>query len=603
MATNPNNLSKFWQELKRRNVIRVITVYAGAAFVIIELINNITEPLRLPEWTPTLVIVLLAIGFPVVFIFSWIYDVHTEGGIVKTESADEIKLEGRPKSSNSWKLASYMSFAVILGLILFNILGIRNKTKIDESLAKSIAVLPFHNFSGDPEQEYMCEGLTEEIISYLFKVKSFDEIRSLTSVLPYKDSEKTTPEIAEGLKVNYILQGSYKRMENNLKITAQLIEAKDDKPLWLQDYEIPYGEIMGIPGNIALQIADHLKAFISEDVQQNISKLPTESLEAYELIQQVKSIFNARPFEERPTIIDLAEKAITLDPDYADPYAWKGTMIIADGFYWGAREMKSVAWEAEEFLDKALRIDPDNLMANWGMAIIDFFVKWDYVQVVQYAERFKAQLSSDININFASAGFWLKMGRLEEALLWIEPRSLPVSDIYVYIQIIEGETDYARDLVEKGLDSLGSVIFLKAALLYTWMKDYDQAMFYFDSVISIGQEPERWLPKRQANLAVASFKLGRTDLSRTMISNLIKRSDTTSVGSPAYFTGWYYSWIGELDSAFYWLDKAVQNRSPDLTWFKVDPAFNTLKDDPRYWGLYERTGFKAYDDFVASKKE
>ena len=110
----PNKLSRFWQELKRRNVVRVITVYGGATFVIIELINNITDPLRLPEWTPTLVIVLLAIGFPIVIIFSWIYDVHPEGGIVKTEPSEKAKTDEIPGSSSRWKIASYISFVVIV---------------------------------------------------------------------------------------------------------------------------------------------------------------------------------------------------------------------------------------------------------------------------------------------------------------------------------------------------------------------------------------------------------------------------------------------------------------------------------------------------------
>ena len=122
MAGNPNKLSRIWQELKRRNVIRVITVYAGAAFVIIELINNITEPLRLPDWTPTFVIVLLAIGFPIVIIFSWIYDVHPKEGMVKTEPAHKLKTEEISKSFSSWKIASYISFAVIVGLIVLNII-------------------------------------------------------------------------------------------------------------------------------------------------------------------------------------------------------------------------------------------------------------------------------------------------------------------------------------------------------------------------------------------------------------------------------------------------------------------------------------------------
>jgi TolB-like protein len=595
----PNKLSRFWQELKRRKVIHVTTVYAGAAFVIIELVNNVAEPLHLPSWTPTLVIILLAVGFPVALIFSWIFDVTPEG-IERTEPPGEQVKTGKTTVSGSWRIATYAGILIILGLIAYNIFGGKKSPGIDESLARSIAVLPFHNFSGDPGQDDMCEGLTDEIISNLFKLNSFNEVRSLTSVLPYNDSKKSTTEIAEALHVNYILEGSYKRMGDDLKITAQLIEPKSDNHIWLHDYEIPYTEVMGIPGEIAYQIAEHLKAFMTEEEQQNISSLPTENLEAYELVQRVKSIFNAQPFENRDTIINLAEKAMALDPDYADPYAWKGTMIIAEGFFWGSREMKSVAWEAEEYFDKALRIDPDNFMANWGKVVIDFFVRWDYVRVVEFSEKFREQLHSDINLNFANAGFWLKMGRLDEALLWTQQASHAVPVIYTQIQILEGNTEYAREMMAKGLDSLGLPVFLDAAVLYTWMQDFDRAMFCFDSLIAIGQDPDRWLPISQADLAVASFKTGHTGQARAMIGKLIERSDTTSVGSPAYYTGWYYSWIGEADSAFYWLDKAVENRSPDLTWLKVDPAFNSLKDDPRYWDLYERTGFKAYDDYCST---
>ena len=151
----PNKLSQFWQELKRRNVVRVITVYAGAAFVIIELINNITEPLRLPDWTPTLVIVLLGIGFPIAIIFSWIYDIHPEEGVVKTEPANKVKAEDIPKSSSGWKIASYISFVVIVGLVVLNVVSRSGTKQIPE---KSIAVLPFRNESSDEKNEYIIKG-------------------------------------------------------------------------------------------------------------------------------------------------------------------------------------------------------------------------------------------------------------------------------------------------------------------------------------------------------------------------------------------------------------------------------------------------------------
>ena len=173
-----NKLSQFWQELKRRNVVRVVTVYAGAAFVIIELINNITEPLRLPEWTPTLVIVLLVIGFPIVIIFSWIYDIHPEGGIVKTEPVEKAVSIQDSKTSNGWKISSYISFIVILVLIAINIFGSKKDYRIDESLEKSIAVLPFRNLSGDLGQDFICDGLTEEVINNLYKVESLNRVPS-----------------------------------------------------------------------------------------------------------------------------------------------------------------------------------------------------------------------------------------------------------------------------------------------------------------------------------------------------------------------------------------------------------------------------------------
>jgi hypothetical protein len=141
----PNKLSQFWQELKRRKVTRTITVYAAAAFVILELLSIIIEPLRLPDWTLQFAIVFLCIGFIIAVILSWIYDVHPEGGIVKTEPVHKVKEEDIPKSSYSWKIASYFSFVVIVGLIVLNIIPRSKLSNTKGILDKSIAVLPLDN--------------------------------------------------------------------------------------------------------------------------------------------------------------------------------------------------------------------------------------------------------------------------------------------------------------------------------------------------------------------------------------------------------------------------------------------------------------------------
>ena len=162
MPDPTNKISNFWQELKRRKVVRVITVYAAAAFVILELVSIIIEPLRLPEWTLAMVIVLLAIGFIIAVILSWIYDVTPEG-IEKTRLSKETKEvvpETRIRILN-WKIATYTSLVIIIGLILAHIFRPKVDT-MNSELAKSIAVIPFKNFSTDPDQDNICFSLKDD---------------------------------------------------------------------------------------------------------------------------------------------------------------------------------------------------------------------------------------------------------------------------------------------------------------------------------------------------------------------------------------------------------------------------------------------------------
>ena len=151
MAGNPNKLSQFWLELKRRRVVHVITVYASAAFVIIELVNNLSEPLNLPVNLPTIVIIVLAVGFPLAIILSWLYDLTSEG-VEKTRHVSEIQEGEKTIVPGAWKIATYVSFVVIIGLVVLNVMGKSNQ--IRPGSIQSLVVLPFVNFTGDDQLEY-----------------------------------------------------------------------------------------------------------------------------------------------------------------------------------------------------------------------------------------------------------------------------------------------------------------------------------------------------------------------------------------------------------------------------------------------------------------
>jgi len=252
MPYSPNKLSQFWQELKRRKVIHVIIVYATASFVIIELVNNVYETLNLPEWTPAFTLIILAIGFPLAIIFSWIFDI-TAKGIRKTGPLGAGTQENETHS-------------------------IKVKTTTAEN---SIIVLPFENISPDPDQEYFSDGMTEEIITDLSHIHDLMVI-SRSSAMTFKGTKSTIKEIAEKVNVRYVLEGSVRKAGNSLRITAQLIDGVNDVHLWADKYSGTLDDIFDIQEKVSKSIVDALKIKLSPDEKYRMAQQKINDATAYE---------------------------------------------------------------------------------------------------------------------------------------------------------------------------------------------------------------------------------------------------------------------------------------------------------------------------------
>ncbi|GAI90312.1 unnamed protein product, partial [marine sediment metagenome] len=207
MPDKPNNFIRFWQELKRRKAVRVIIVYAAAAFVILEAVDIITPALLLPSWTVTFIIVLLAIGFPIAIIFSWIFDI-TPKGIKKTKPIKPAK-----EQKEDYLLSDKIS-----------------------RFENSIAVLPFQDMSPQKDQEYFCDGMTEEIINALTQVASLKVI-ARTSSFAFKGKQKDVRDIGQKLNVETLLEGSIQKEGNRLRITTQLVKVADGFHIWSERYD------------------------------------------------------------------------------------------------------------------------------------------------------------------------------------------------------------------------------------------------------------------------------------------------------------------------------------------------------------------------------
>jgi TolB-like protein/Tfp pilus assembly protein PilF len=487
---------------------------------------------------------------------------------------------------------------IIAGLFLFNLTGSKKQIKVDTELKKSIAVLPFQNFSGDPSQEYMSDGLTDEIINHLYKIASFDKVVSLSSVLTYKGTDKRLPEIASELEVNYILEGTYKKIGDSVRVTAQLIEPKNDKHLWQNEYNRLYKEIISIQADIALQIADQIRAFLTDSEKQNIRNIPTTNQEAYELLQQAQNLWHTRSYNSVDQLIDFGLKAIELDPEYAGAYAWVGLMNMVKGSLFGSVEMQTIAWDAVSYFEKALELDPDNGAGHLGLAVLNDYIRWDHIRAdKEFTKALETEPNNPGYIN--SYTEWLvKMNRIYD--VWEYLDTTKMSSQLIQLHILSGNKTKAHRSIKKYKESIGKDVGLGEC--YIWLEEYDSAKICLEQAIQ-NDDSRMSLPRSQAWLALVYYKTKNHSQAQLIINKLIDKSKESSVGSPEYFLGWYYSGVGAIDSAFYWLEKAYNARSPEMPWLKVTPVFKNLKNDKRYWDLYERTGHKAYDEYYEKTRK
>ena len=250
------------EELKRRKVFRVLASYAVVVFVIMQLVEILFPIFNLPQWTQQFIVILLLIGFPIAAIFSWIFD-RTPNGLIKTKKSESVKStlkNDRPfylQKRNIFLFAGVL-FGLILGSFGQNILP-----KSEGINYKSIAVLPFENLSKDGEDEYFADGMTEDILTELSKIKDLLVI-SRTTIMKYKGTKKTIKEIGKELGVANILEGSIRLSGNRVRITGQLINALNDQHLWAEKYDRDIEDIFSVQDEVANAIANACLLYTSD---------------------------------------------------------------------------------------------------------------------------------------------------------------------------------------------------------------------------------------------------------------------------------------------------------------------------------------------------
>jgi len=415
-----NKIIVFWQELKRRNVVRRNAVYAGAAFVILELVSIVVEPLRLPDWTLLLVIILLSIGFIVSIVLSWIYETNSEGRLEKTKALDREGLEEKTAESLTWKIASYISFVVIALLIILNIIPRtkRSVERIDQE--KTIAVLPFQNLSNDSTQAYFCEAIREEILNHLDKVEVFS-VRSRTSTDQYRDTDKNISTIGKELNVNYLVEGSIGFEENQIKIWIQLINASTDEHIWSEDFIREKRQIFAIQSEIAQTLAEELKTTLSPEEIEKIEHKPTENTDAYQ------AYIRGRYFANQPHYIpenwDQAlrnyQEAVEIDSTFALAY---GGLAKSHALYrylrWDLSESRLE--QADQAAENALKYGSDQPEVHLALGYYYLYAYRDQKQKEKHWNIAVKGLPNNTEIMVAKAAGLETQGKWEDANLLLQ---------------------------------------------------------------------------------------------------------------------------------------------------------------------------------------
>ncbi len=363
MSRTPNKVNRFWQELKRRKVIHVITLYASASFVLIELINNVSEPLNLPQVLSTIAIVVLAVGFPFAVVLSWIFDV-TPKGVEKTKPSSEIAEEEKTATPNSWRIATYISVVVIIGLISFNVI---TRTNLSENLSrygKSIAVLPFINDSQDEEAEMFINGTMESILNKLSSIKDL-RVMQRESVEPYRDTIVPVAEITEKLRISHVLKGSMRKYGDRIVISVQLID-QENNTVWSGQYDRDINdieELFNLESKIAQEVAGQIKATITPEEEHRIEKVPTTDPTALLLCLKADKDFVESVHSGNREYLKSANKlyrqALTYDSTYAKAIAGLGWVYLFSNQY-GDRSQETFLDSAKIFIDRSLSYDSEN---------------------------------------------------------------------------------------------------------------------------------------------------------------------------------------------------------------------------------------------------
>lgn len=450
-------------------------------------------------------------------------------------------------------------------------------------LEKSIAVLPFVNLSYDQSQEYFADGITENILIQLSALPQLRVI-SRTSVMRYKKSTKSAPEIATELGVKFILEGSAQAHGNKVRINVQLVDALRDQHIWSKVFVDNMDDIFAIQSNVAEVVATELNSSINPRQNEKLKEIPTKNLEAYDLFLKGRHAFNQWGVDGYRAATEYYKQAIEKDPDFKQAYSALASSYSARMSWNG----DLAPGEAEKYINFYLeKANEGGFSDNYYLtkAFLQFFVAKDFIS----AQKLLLQ-AIDVRPNSATVLYTYSyllnmMGRFTEALEYVnKAKSIdPLTVAYFNYQTI---TLYLLNRYEEALSTLNEALKLYPSVLrfydylgriYLTMGKYKEAI---EAILSGLRFSKIRPPSMIAYLASAYAYAKQTDKANELLDELVKRSDASEKGVNIYLVHAFNA-LGDKNSAWLYYDKAIKTNDIDLIWWNVDPLLENLRSHQR----------------------
>ncbi len=575
----------------RRNVAKVAVVYLIAGWLTMQVADVMFPALNLPEWLTSAIAALLLIGFPFALIFAWAFELTPEG--IKKESEIDRSESITPQTGKKLNTSITIILSIALGFMLVDKFMLQPEDAVEApeavvaDIKPSIAVLPFVNMSGDTDNEYFSDGLSEELLNLLAKIPAL-HVAGRTSSFQFKDTNEDLRLIGEKLNVANVLEGSVRQSGTRLRITAQLINADTGYHLWSETYDRELTDVFAIQDEIASNVVNALRLKLLGD-ELPIASHGTENIEAYNLYLRALYLADRTTEADFLNAMEALKRAVEIDPNYAQAYALMADthQLLVSGFVGeGSESFEEGFAQVHAYADKALELDPNLPEGLFAKAS----ALWaGDLNVELSAHYYMKGLQLDPN-NTLGAG-WLSFLRLSqgryaegielaEQVLTVDPLSINALRSLGDTYRVAGFPDKAIETYNRALELQPDTARVNGRLARMALARGD----FETAAVHIPREPVQW-----AKDMYAIMLNSKGENSAALQAAALAYEQAYGV-SNSYQLAEIYGFVGDLDNTFKWLQTGVDVRDPGMPWMTISEFLVAARDDPRWASMVEQVG-------------